>query len=633
MNACLFCVDPHVLALFTNQLFGSQHLSVPALKPCQWDRGFTMPSGMRLDTAVYVLGSDQRMRYGRVVDVAKDGLYVDLLCPDHRREFSSFGSVFYSHRLMRLEDQHKFYAQQRSVEILLPESPSGPWIWLPGEMVCVDRAGSRDRCGGAVVYWQCPDKGVLCTDILPIERIRPRWDVSAWQRLFAHSQATGPGDLNSSSAALSSNHPLIQHYIGPESFIKRSVDLGEEFRSLSNGDTEKLIKRLNGGRRLYLHSPVFVVDLVDGQLGYIYNIGYIEKYALDDHALLESLDHFHEVLLRKIRQCPEFHAGDDNLVELTLPVELWQDVFSYLDTMEQTQLRAVCAKWNQIMTASPLRSSMVVRWDHDTKGRPDDFLCLATVYKSLHPDTERVTITLLDEGWLTTTDFAIMICDMIQYVAEHRSGIRLRAVLLRRVALNFTINCDIDDTVDCGMHESNSLKPTLRPELGYCWLHDFIAGCRSLPCDTVHIADCVVSLVCSFYLKPGLRAFKDRKFKTAIKIHISMAHLHQSGDVACALWDALDAVLPRADEQELQKLVQRLKGGEDTNAEVKLEMVVCKTLCATQSADPRFSSHYRGKKWCVDGLQDLQLEKLSRLSLHFLVAIQKKTAWSGWWRL
>ncbi|XP_055340299.1 uncharacterized protein LOC129589531 isoform X2 [Paramacrobiotus metropolitanus] len=117
----------------------------------------------------------------------------------------------------------------------------------------------------------------------------------------------------------------------------------------------------------------------------------------------------------------------------------------------------------------------------------------------------------------------------------------------------------------------------------------------------------------------------NNKFRAITEIHIRTARLPLDGGLDCALWDALEAALPmpdEAEEQALRELLQRLKVGGDLKEEKTPKSAVTKALCQAQSSDPRPSTHYRGKKWCVVGLEGVQLEKLSRIALNFLVHVQ-----------
>ncbi|XP_055354309.1 uncharacterized protein LOC129599964 isoform X2 [Paramacrobiotus metropolitanus] len=147
-------------------------------------------------------------------------------------------------------------------------------------------------------------------------------------------------------------------------------------------------------------------------------------------------------------------------------------------------------------------------------------------------------------------------------------------------------------------------------------LDEFIATCRHLPCDGIQVSQCRFTL--SFGTMLG-----------ECVIDIPRARLAVNADLTSTMWEALEAGLLRPSEEELRTLLTSLDrtadpyNNEEPQFRWKYRTLVCKVLCATQTADPRSSVHYRGKKWCVDGLQGLQMGKLSRIALHFLIQLAK----------
>ncbi|XP_055330475.1 uncharacterized protein LOC129582876 [Paramacrobiotus metropolitanus] len=95
----------------------------------------------------------------------------------------------------------------------------------------------------------------------------------------------------------------------------------------------------------------------------------------------------------------------------------------------------------------------------------------------------------------------------------------------------------------------------------------------------------------------------------------------------CALWDALEAALAVPPAAQLAWLSLHVAGLSQPPIEPpigeKREILwVCQIVSSVQTADPRPGSHYHGKEWFEAILGDLQLEKLSRMSLHFLAQIR-----------
>ncbi|XP_055349723.1 uncharacterized protein LOC129596464 isoform X4 [Paramacrobiotus metropolitanus] len=462
---------------------------------------------MDRDNAVYVQGRDERMRYGRVVDVAEDGLFIDLLCRNRRREYAPFGSVFFPD-LTSSQDLVRLYTLQRSgvpLEVLVPETPSGPWIWHPGK---IRYGGQYPDGGGAVVQWTSPDSGERCTDFVPVQRLRPVMD-DVYTNAYS-SQCVHPG-----------------------TFIKRSVDLGRKYRLLSAEEAEALIKRLNS-YDLFLLSPVYIADIVDGKLHYICQLSYNES-LMSRTELSKSVNYFNKQLLKMVHDPPDTttpaiemialpaecqpatsskdvnsESGNrfynkllrsfrrpsvrkkpevtDDGMTMPLPAELWQEVFSHLDTVTQTKVRAVCVLWSQILDAPDLRSTITVRDDYDKNGRFGHFPSLASIYKCLRPGTDRLAITHhLDGEWMSM-DYAMMFADMMQFIAAHRRGIHLRSVYLQRVKLDFVLDSSVDHSLvaECALHQA--------VERAYYWLQNFTTKYRGWCCDTIHQDDCDAGL-------------------------------------------------------------------------------------------------------------------------------------------
>ncbi|XP_055352271.1 uncharacterized protein LOC129598405 [Paramacrobiotus metropolitanus] len=525
-----------------------------------------MPSGMNV---VQVLSSDQRMRHGRVVGVAVDGLFVDRLCANRRHEFVPFGSVFFPSP-MKHNEQDSLYDKKwlsGPVEVLVPETPWGPWIWLPGEISCVPKLH-----GAAVVNWRGLRKGEHCTDIIPIHRIRP--------------------------LRTASNHAILRIAISPGTFNKGCVDLGEEFRWVLPEKAKELVQRLNGCD-LHLLSRIVVVDLVDGLLQYIYVLSkWFSRLCFE-----ETTERLHADILCLIRKFQAEAARSEDGLGTALSMELWQEVFSYFDAVAQTKLRAVCTSWNQIVETPLLRSTIVIRNDDKTNWNAGNFARVASLYKFLRRGTQRVLLTRLDR--LSWTQYLREVSAMIQHVVNQRTGIRLRAVYLHRVCLHLLINrgpdaVDTQTIGQCARHLCDPVLPNpfrVDPEYtASSWLEDFLAGCRSLPCDTIHLVDCVVSCGLVIRFPAG-----QTHFNHTIEFRISSARFRPgSADFGCALWDAMEAGLPVPSAEKLQKLLQRMTMGRKPDDMEAAQNSLSKILCALQSADPRPSAPYRGKAWCVD---------------------------------
>ncbi|XP_055352243.1 uncharacterized protein LOC129598388 [Paramacrobiotus metropolitanus] len=225
-------------------------------------------------------------------------------------------------------------------------------------------------------------------------------------------------------------------------------------------------------------------------------------------------------------------------------------------------------------------------------------------------------------------DDLLTLCDITRYMALQRPGIRLRHLHLNR--FNFDLSLDTAGvsarTPECALHRPHLATAKPMGQWDCRPLQEFIAVCGSVPCATLLLTNCDVHLVCSYF-------FRQRVELISVTIKLPRTRLPIGPDFSGALWDVMDATLPAPDAQKLQELVDRVKGCRlcGTGADQELAKVVCKMLCALQAADPRPAAHYHGKQWCVDGLQGLQWEKLSRIARHFLANLRAVTSQpSGW---
>ncbi|XP_055340487.1 uncharacterized protein LOC129589672 [Paramacrobiotus metropolitanus] len=322
-----------------------------------------------------------------------------------------------------------------------------------------------------------------------------------------------------------------------------------------------------------------------------------------------------------------------------LPVELWREVFSELDTVSQTRLRIVCSTWNMLMD-SPALSALIVleRRCVPCKRFPCEHfhpLLSAALFKRLRPGTRHVA--LVDgEGTMTPNDLLNM-SDMLLYTAKHRPEIRLTALHLIGWQISFLVNRATDHCEEpspCVQHNPDPWSAgTYRPRLvrEHCRLQDFIKIFSSLPCESPRLVNCTVKWFCPF----DDHRSRPQKRGPALEMEFPEVCLNVTKDFGCMLWEACEIMLPALSDEDLQQLMQWVTGladpdlDDDEEEELNVSVVVCKVLRATQSNDPRSSSHYRGKHWCYEGLEGLQLEKLSRIALLFLwqLALPSEKGW------
>ncbi|XP_055348875.1 uncharacterized protein LOC129595790 [Paramacrobiotus metropolitanus] len=574
---------------------------------------------------VDVLGDDSLFRRGRVVDVSDKGLFIDF-CSNRRHEFTPFNRIFQVEKSMNDEDRLAYacaYGKPDGtipIDALMRATPSGPWTWLPAGIINVARGIRHERCRAALVQWVQEERR---TDLVPVERLR--WRVASdW---WATENRVTPAQLPSSDNwhDYYGNHGLATRPepVEPGLFEKRTMPLPDDCRHVN---LDKLLQQLNG-KALRQTAPdncaVSFVGIKDGTVSYIWRclpkIQYQDEYYLD-LALYESRE-CHEALTSRIRNITwmlteesafaEELEESDNVRLLSSAVLL--EVFSHLDTRTQSSLRAVCFGWNAILELPVLTACIVVTRPENSDASTRDKLhysLMAPVFNCLRPSTQDIVVDARKSS-MDTGDF-LTLTDMIHYVG-HKIGCRLRAIhvvgLDIKVQLGNRMVSEDHVSAKCELHGNNADQFSGFDPLSYR-LVDFIAACSGLPCDAMHLVKCTFDW----------DYFKVDEWRTIqLSVDLRNVWVSLSGEVGSAMWDALEKCVPMPRKTELDALSTWLASviadeGKDFERELS-----CNALCATQSIDPRPPSHYRGKEWCVDGLNGLQLEKLSPIALDFLV--------------
>ncbi|XP_055356321.1 uncharacterized protein LOC129601510 isoform X2 [Paramacrobiotus metropolitanus] len=530
-----------------------------------------MPGAVGSLNSVSVLCDDNSLRFGRVVDVADSGLFIDFLCRDQHRVFVRFGRVFFPCPFSAYDLPGKA-GRKVPVQVLLREGPTGAWMWLDGELISV----RYQSCTAAVVHWKKSGSGgdVLCSDIVPLERLRRPLDTG---------KPIEPGMFAACSVA----------------------PLDKTFRSLPPAESAALLQRWKDsyGRA---ESRLRPVDLVDGQLGVVYIPRLCDANSRTFMSALVNLQSDLLHCLNSSRNPPEADCS-------MLPAELWMEVFSHLDTVTQTALRVVAPTWNDMVTSPLLTATLVITNREHVHGR---FWMAAVVFKCMTVHTQHVV--LAEVGRPFRMEDLLTVAGMIHYTAEHDPGLRLRCLHLHRLTLHLLINGVTDplDWTECTVHRTSVIgghSIAWNSDGRYSHLPDFVETLHNLPCEAIRMTNCSVDLVCSLSNREGdllsVRSMLD-------------ARMPLGAGFGGALWDALEEVAlvgPGAWDVPCMSRFVGAMGRLMMDDPEETEITVCKVLCAVQSDDPRPSSHYRGKQWCVGGLGDVQLEQLSRLTRVFLL--------------
>ncbi|XP_055354044.1 uncharacterized protein LOC129599757 [Paramacrobiotus metropolitanus] len=569
--------------------------------------------------------------HGRVVDVANNGMYIDLMCHGRRRELIPFPRLFLSKSEEFSDWAYKYLKKQRPnetvpVEILRRECPGGAWRWWPGKMLTLTQEGDptiptlSDNYATVVVVQGQDDEGASWTDVVPKQRLRYPVSDSFWT---GKPQAPSPKWW-----------PVTRLLpVAPARFIQRRLPLPAECRGASVAQVVEVIRECQSQQAeqpLASRGRVVWVDVADEHLLLKVKLhggdGCAQRQA--EHmaqkivgTLLEPLFGRLPGILRAVQAPVEaMDLGATSDESLALGADEWQEVFAHLVTLTRQKLRVVCPAWDAILDLPTLTASIIVETEARSKDLPDlSYALTAPLFKCLRSSTQYVV--LHDRAACINRAQFYTVLKMIRHVSRNcQPAIRLTALYVVGFSdLPSKVYQRLRDPIEsCDVHEHP--RDHNRSTFFKGFLQEFIAVSRSVTCETISLVRCPVKL------EYNLDFRQQSSMSLALNVDMAKVRLSLSGDFAATVWNAVEALLPAPSDGEVRALSAWL-ASISTSADERHQghrMAVCNLLCATQTADPRSSLHYRGKKWCSDGLYNLCVPNLSRTALCFLLVLCKR---------
>ncbi|XP_055357024.1 uncharacterized protein LOC129602088 [Paramacrobiotus metropolitanus] len=559
---------------------------------------------------INVVDPDNALLNGRVVGLADNGLYIDLLSANRRRDFVPFDRVILTDPFRTLDaPYHKWpegACKTVPVEVLRHDDRSGVWRWWPAEML-----NSHPKPALGVVQGR-DDNGATWTDIFPLRRVRSPV-LNGWGQSCQLPEAA--------------NTTALPRCLQPGDLEMDRVPLPAGCLAASTAQLWQAVEELR-----WTNERAVGMDIADGELQCVvhrvtvdyaeyeqYFLGCIPYQYYKDHRYRKEHKSLETALSPLLRRLTRILRRPSPHVERETPdawravtADSWQQVFACLDTLTQNKLRAVCSAWNAILDAPVLTANIVIQTSTATR-EPLMPICyyhlVAPLFKCLRTSTQRLILYNLNGR-----DFSTVV-DMLHNTAQTHPGIHLLSLyvvggtdfLPALGRLDFLPNM-FSNGDRCTVHDLDYQGRPYRAAM-----QDFISVLQSVPCATLHLAGCKVGLWYSVYLAaPNV---------THQNFPLPVTRLLLGGDRASVLWEAMEKALPVPSEDELRALAEWLAGIPEGKMRKFYHGAVCRALCATQSMDPRPSAHYHGKRWCLDGLQELRLDQLSRTALRFLLIL------------
>ncbi|XP_055350132.1 uncharacterized protein LOC129596793 [Paramacrobiotus metropolitanus] len=630
---------------------------------------------------VDVLGNDGIYRFGRVVDVADNekGLIVDLCCADRRRETIPFSKVFHASYGREIggfgayfESFNPYYNDEIAatskdgiieidgpgpeVEVLVREHLSGPWIWLPGKLYISLTEADININNLAQVEWYSSD-GKTNTDIFPctsVRRSQKEWIKRLTRKKAGKPQCVAKDDFVKHRLRLELATAFLVDSVSKKEFLRL---LSEFVRSDDNGDKWPWTTDFN------MH--VIFVDVKDGHLHYMrpnpkcgtsqnrtclssdsectskpeVETKIIE--AVDEvlrFAKRDAKEKARAMLIHTIRVLhPRTHCRKTAKIQ-TLPPELLGKILSYPDTITQTRLQLVCSVWMTILSEnSKVNDTIWIAespfWDRDAI--TPDYVVVSTIVKYLSPAIKRIVLTYGSPRWVEGAESPrwfdgqlLAAAGSMNYVFVTGIPVDLQELLLHRWKFTFQTGLHQGPQDDCEAHYE---APDELASEGYdpYTLPHFFVQCSDLDekylhCKELGLVNCLVTLFHSTLDEEHVLGKTDQ-CKVEIVINVVRGRIDlAAGNFECALWELLEASLPAADNRQKKMVTQWIKwltNNQDSERRKALLQMTLKILCEVQTKDPRKTLQYRGKMWCQDGLTGIKLNKLSRITMHFLIKL------------
>ncbi|XP_055348862.1 uncharacterized protein LOC129595777 [Paramacrobiotus metropolitanus] len=541
-----------------------------------------MFSGIDQTNSVDIVGKDGMVCYGRVVEVTDNGFFVDFLSSERRRFFPFGSNVFLPSWTVGplcaiIADEYARPDLAIPVEVLMRETPSGPWKWFSAEMVNLARGVPHESYNVAVVRWGTT---TLLTDMVLGDRIRQR--------------ARSPTDA------------LVQR-IQKGTFVNGSTPLPKTYCSMSVEEVRKQMPDWFDYVELWRWS-VALVNIADDRLFFIERPP--EKRPLSGagiDGLPENLPTLHDSLMKCFARVicqphsanAELESQESQGALTALSEEVWLEVFSQLDTLTQNSLRGVCVTFSYLPDSPTLTVEIFITTAECQKMEKLDrreYFVVAPIYKCLNSSTKRIVVA--DRKALLSESDLWKMLDMIHYVTEQKSSLRRLTLYLQGLRCSFQLGLTYDPEMEHDSCMQHMPKPVRQfngytDELDVLRLVDFIPACQKLPCDAIRLLHCTMHV-------NHTNGWPDANGRhSRITSSLTMTRSAQLNNLGCAMWEALEMGMPEPTLEQREKLAQWLAGLGAAAGGHLIISVACKTLCAMQTADPRKTLHYRGKRWCT----------------------------------
>ncbi|XP_055348481.1 uncharacterized protein LOC129595483 [Paramacrobiotus metropolitanus] len=267
-----------------------------------------------------------------------------------------------------------------------------------------------------------------------------------------------------------------------------------------------------------------------------------------------------------------------------LPAEnhLLRAIFQSLDSVSRTKLRRVCPLWNAVLTGADCGKTVRISFaaspfspiQAGNFGRA--YGAVGGMLKCVNNSTERLIIEHLRGAHVES------VMTVIRWILRH---VRIKQLVFHRVVFNW---------VSSALSEDVGEEAMMLPPVG---VRRLAVGLRGLApfCDELRMRQCEFN--CTARMKAVI---------PPVRIQLEAA------DIEAQFWDLYEANLSR-DGLNVEEMAEWIRSGSE-----QLRTMVAQSVEDWQSHDPRLTTQYRGYTWTVENLHQLDVSKLTTMTMRAL---------------
>ncbi|XP_055348468.1 uncharacterized protein LOC129595470 [Paramacrobiotus metropolitanus] len=541
--------------------------------------------------SVDVLTDNGFFQHGEVINVADNGLIVDFHCSEQRAEFVSYDKIFdasqapYSRPYRHWQEElrkNPAVTEHASVQVLCRAHPDAPWIWYPG--LLLSKALFFHYDGIALLVVLVEVEGWSDAELFPADQVRfPPSPKDLDKRALTRAMKDGAGASNA--------------------FVVRQCRLPKDYAATV---TPAIAKRFR--RRIELVQPpthrLHVVSILKKKGVFTFLQRFLGLPPLEENVETE----YEAIVAQETSQVdgPGTSSGtkkrknrDDDAQsegECVLPTQpyLLREIFDSLDSVSRLKLRRVCSLWNAVLTDPNCAKTVRISFDMNPFFPQEDeqltrlYGAVGGLLKCINPATERLILEHVFAEHLENT------LPIIGWMLRHA---HIKQLILHKGDVNWD-----DVSILEGAGGDEIVGDILG--VGRTIIRRLAAAFRGL------------APLCDELLLLRYEFNCSQRMETAIPLARMQLN---AADIEAQFWELYEAHLSR-DGVNLEETVEWIRTGPKA-----LRRVVAEELENWQSYDPRpTTTHYRDREWTVEDLKDLDLSKLTTITLCALKAIDSE---------